>query len=269
MSTESYLQLPGDEAAAAIWTPSNWLPRRAQVVSAVQLQIDEVIGATGREDENEADVRTTSMRQGIGLVFVLGLAAGLLPFLVNWFNATRAGTALPLLRFAQQWQQIDATGAEPPFPFGVWIDTARTVAGLEPRLPGWLAAFFSALGEWINQPLSWLALWLVYGLGILIVSHIFGGRTTLQRFYAATAYAFTPLLLTVLTPIPCLGALATFVAVIWMIVLYTHAVQVVTELDLGRALLSVLLPGALALLFAIVAGGAFIVTIIRVFFGML
>jgi len=269
MSAESFVQLPGDEAAAAIWSPSNWLPQRAQVVSAVQLQIDEVIGATGREDENEANERTTSMRQGIGLVFVLGLAAGILPFLVNWFNATRAGTALPLLRFAQQGQRFGATGAEAPFPFDLWIETARTVAGLEPRLPGWLAAFFSALGAWINQPLNWLALWLVYGLGILVVSHILGGRTTLQRFYAATAYAFTPLLLTVLSPIPCIGALAAFIAVIWMIVLYTHAVQVVTELDLGRALLSVLLPGALALLFAIVAGGALIVTIIRAFFGVL
>lgn len=264
MSTESYVQLPGDESAAELWAPDNWLPQRAQVISALQLQIDEVIGATGREDENEADLTTTSMRQGIGLIFVLGLAAGLLPFLVNWINATRAGTALPLLRFAQGWGRFDATGAEPYFPFSVWIETARTIAGLGPRLPGWLAAFLSALGAWISQPLNWLAIWLVYGLGILIISRIFGGRTTLQRFYAATAYAFTPLLLTVLTPIPCLGALAAVVAVVWMIVLYTHAVQVVTGLDLGRALLSVMLPGALAALLALLLGGALLITVIRI-----
>jgi hypothetical protein len=256
MSSDSYVTLPGDAGVREVWAPGNWLPQIEQVRVALQLRIDEVIGVTGDEAENEADLATTSMRQGLGLVVALGLIAGALPFLVNWIQAARAGTTVQLLRLARSvGEQSEAWGAL-PLPLEVWSNTARTIAGLDPRLPGWLAALLSALGEWINWPLGWLTLWLVYGLGVLAVSKLLGAPVTLQRFYAATAYPFTPLLLTALSPIPCLGALATLIGFIWLVVMYVHAVYVVTGLDMGRAILSVLLPAALVALLGLVVFGA-------------
>jgi hypothetical protein len=263
VSSDSYVALPGEASPREVWALSNWLPQLDQVRAALQLRIDEVIGATGDEAENEADLATTSMRQGLGLVVALGLIAGALPFLVNWIQAARAGTTVQLLRLARSvGEQSEVWGAL-PLPLEVWSNTAHTIAGLDPRLPGWLAALLSALGEWINWPLSWLTLWLVYGLGVLVVCKLFGAPATLQRFYAATAYAFTPLLLMALSPIPCLGALATVVGVIWLVVMYIHAVYVVTGLDMGRAILSVLLPAAFVALLGLVVFGATLFSLVR------
>jgi hypothetical protein len=248
MSTPSFVPLPGLANRRALWALSNWLPQREQILSAVQLRVHEVIGATGAEQENEADVRTTSMRQALGLVVITALAAGLLPFVVNWLVATQAGTALPLVQLAQSVAQQSERWAASPLPFDVWTETANTLAGLDPIAPGWLAALLSALGEWVNWPLSWLTFWLVYGLGILVVAKLLGAGTTLQRFYAATGYAYVPLLLTGLSPIPCLGALASLAGLVWTFMVYVQAVEVVTQLGRGKAALCVLLPGALVLL---------------------
>lgn len=265
MSSDSHVVLPGDAGTHEVWALSNWLPQIEQVRAALQLRIDEVIGTTGAEAENEADLATTSMRQGLGLVVALGLLAGALPFVVNWINAARAGTTVQLLRLAQGVGERGEAWGALPLPLEVWANTARTIAGMEPRLPGWLAALLSALGEWINWPLSWLALWLVYGLGVLVVSKLFGSPATLQRFYAATAYSFTPLLLASFSPIPCLGALATLAGVIWMVVMYIHAVYVVTGLEMGRAILSVFLPAALVAVVGLVTLSALIFTLLRAF----
>jgi hypothetical protein len=259
--TQSYVQLPGLTNPREVWVLSHWLPRREQVITALQLRINEVVGTSGDEVENEADPRTTSMRQGIGLVMALGLLAGALPFFVNWINGISAGTAGPLARLAQRAEAQSNLWSALPLPLHIWRDTAGTVAGLDPRLPGWIAALLSALGEWINWPLGWLAFWLVYGLGILVVAKLFGARTTLQRFYAATAYAYTPLLLMALSPIPCLGALVSLAGLVWAAVLYVHAVYVVTDLDFGRALLSVLLPAVGALLGGLIFTGALLATL--------
>jgi hypothetical protein len=262
MSTQSYVESPNLTDPSEVWALSHWLPQREQVITALQLRINEVVGVTGDEAENEADPRTTSMRQGIGLVTALGLLAGALPFFVNWINGIQAGTAAPLARLTQRAEAQSELWSALPLPMYIWQDTASTIAGLDPRLPGWLAALLSALGEWINWPLGWLACWLVYGLGILIVAKLFGARTTLPRFYAATAYAYTPLLLMALSPIPCLGPLMSLVGLVWAAVLYVHAVYVVTDLDFGRALLSVLLPAVGALLGGFILTGALLATLI-------
>lgn len=262
MSTGSFLPLPERAAPADLWTVSNWLPQRKQIINAVQLRIHEVIGATGDERENEPDYATTSMRQGLGLVVITALLAGVLPFFVNWLRATRAGAALPFVQLAQAVEEMRAGWSNLPLPFEIWRETAQTIAGLEPRAPGWLAAMLSAFGEWINWPLSWLTFWLVYGLGILLVAKMLGAQTTLQRFYAATSYAYAPLLLTGLSPIPCLGALALVMACLWALALYIHAVAVVTNLGVGKAALSVALPAVLACFGSAIAAFAISLTVL-------
>ncbi len=88
------------------------------------------------------------------------------------------------------------------------------------------------------------------------MSKLFGATATLQHFYAATSYAYLPLILTALGPVPCLGPLAILVALIWSLFVYVHAVQHVTHLDTGRAILSVVLPVAFMMLVGILLVGA-------------
>src|SRR5690606_17144643 len=123
----------------------------AQIQRGAQAQF----GQEAPEDDQTAPWYT-SMRQGLGLVVVSALLAGLLPFVLDWIAATRMGTVVPLadLARAAESRKADVTWG----PLATMRETAQAVAGLPPSiLPGWLAAFLSALGAWINWPLRWLA----------------------------------------------------------------------------------------------------------------
>lgn len=243
MSTGSFLPLLGSTPQRALWARTDWLPRQEQLINALQLRVNEALTTT----ENHPGA---TMRQGLGLVVVAGLLAGTLPFLVNWVVAARVGAALPLVRAAEEFQRRADRLSATPLPLHVWAETANSIAGMSPRLPGWIAAGLSALGQWINLPLNWLTCWIVYGLAVLVIAKLLGATTTLPRFYAATAYGFAPLVLTLLSPVPCLGWLATVLAVVWALIVYIHAVQVTTALSVGKALLATILP---AVVFALVS----------------
>ena len=270
MTNESYVQLHTETNWHELWATSGWLPAPQQVSSAVQLRLLDVAQLAGDAVEVPDNPATTSMRQGMGLVVVSGLLAGLLPFLWNWIVATRAGTALPLV----QWEQAVArrVGSFPalPLPFENWHEVAQNIVGLDPALPGWLAALLSALGAWINQPLSWLTFWLVYGLGVLVISKWLGTQgalqPTLQHFYAATSYAFVPLVVTNLGVLPCVGWLFNLAALVWTFLVYLHAVQAVTGLPRPRALLAMLAPAILGVLVGLVLAGTLAVSWLGVVF---
>lgn len=194
-----------------------------------------------------------TMRQGLGLICAAALIAGLIPFVWNWTQAASVGTALPLAQTARAWAQSDAAAIPNTLP-NIIGETAQVVAGLPPRAPAGLAAFLSALGEWLNWPMRWLAVWIVYGLGVIGMALLLGARTTLQHFYAATSYAFIPLLLGGLAFIPVLGWLLGLAAVTWAVVVYFHATRAITGLDTLRVVISMIAPAALgALAFLLVA----------------
>ena len=240
---------------------AGWLPAREQMIQAVQLQFDQP-NAMNQPVATVAapSVWAISMRQGLGLIVAAALAAGLLPFLFNWVMAARLGTVVPLAQLAQ----VGAEPIEADGPLWMLDETWRTLAGLSPAFfPGWIAAFLSALGEWINGPLRWLTGWLVYGLGVLLVAKVWGAPATLQRFYALTAYAALPMILTGLRPIPCLGVLAQIIAVVWMLAIYATSVRAVTGLNWGRTAIAVLLPGATVVLLAALALLATAATLFR------
>jgi hypothetical protein len=228
----------------------NWLPSAQQMSNAAQLRSKAYGNGT--------------MQQAMGMIVVLSLLAGLLPLIVHWVLAARIGTVLPLAQAAQS--TADAQNVLAGIGGGIpWLmdptalsDLYQTLAGLEQPLPGWLAAGLSALGEWLNWPLRWLAVWLVYGVFVMTANKAMGGHVTLQRFYAATGYAATPLLLTGLSPIPCLGALAVLVGGIWSLAVYIHANAEVTGLAVPRAVVAVLLPiPVLGFLLLLAAGFVF------------
>lgn len=242
----SFLRADGSLAVSAGNRWSAWLPSRRQVQAALQLDL-------------AGDAAALSMRQGLGLVVLAALVAGLLPFVLEWVTATRAGVIAPLA--------ASARGVGDPAAAGPWAEiwrTARTIAVLPPSvLPGWLAAFLSALGGWINWPLRWLAWWIVYGAGVLVCAKGFGAGATLQQFFGVTSYAAVPLVLLGLGPIPWLGPVATVVGVAWMALMYVAGVRTVTKLAWGPALTAVLLPGATVALLSLLAIASLAATVAR------
>ncbi len=210
-----------------------WLPAPQEISDAVQLRR----GVYSRG----------TMQQALGMIFLLGLLAGLLPFLVNWFTAARIGTALPLAQVARALANTPAVAPWPDMaPMGfnpqAWGEVAGTLAGLPTPFPGWLAAGVTALGVWVRWPLQWLSWWIVYGALVMVANKALGATVTLQRFYAATGFAAGPLLLTGLQPIPCLGPAASAVGFLWALAVYVYANADVTGFSLGRAALAAALP---------------------------
>jgi len=201
------------------------------------------------------------MQQAMGMIVLLALLAGLLPFVLHWLLAAQTGTVLPLAQAAQastEAQDIAGRmGFNTPWLYNSTAlhDLYQTLAGMDQPLPGWLAGSLSALGEWLNWPLQWLALWIVYGAAVLLANKALGGHVTMQHFYAATSYAAAPLLLTGLSPIPCLGALAELVGIGWSLAVYVRANAEVTDLPLPRAAAAVLLPLPMIGLLILLTGG--------------
>ncbi len=231
---------------------NRWLPAPQQMSDAVQLRRNSYTNIT--------------MQQALGMIVSLGLLAGVLPFVGNWIVAARMNTPLPLALAARgtlEMRQLfpDLLIGIPGMAPTALSDFLLTVAGMDQPLPSWIVGGLSALGEWINWPLGWLSLWIIYGALVISASKLFGAHNTLQRFYAATGYAAVPLLLTGLGPVPCLGTLATLAGVVWAAAVYVRATAEVNNLSPLQALAAVFLPLAVLLLVAmIVLGGTFLST---------
>ncbi len=225
-----------------------WLPSWAQMKNAFKLRFDTPPDPEDSEPIIESDsVLYASMRQGMGMIIVAGLAAGLPSFIWNWLSAGRDGTVVPLSELSR------ATLTAPTeYIMGgssAFTDLLQQIAGLEPSVfPGWLAAGVSSFGLWLNVPLQWLTVWIVYGLLVLLVAKMMGATTTLQQFYTVTSFGFLPLVLTALAPVPCLGAIVSMAGLIWAIAVYTVGVRTVTRLSTGMSLLCTILPGVTLLL---------------------
>jgi hypothetical protein len=256
MNSSSFLRADGTIAPSRHHWWSGWLPSLSQVQQAIQLRFD-----TPSTPIATSNVWAITTRQGLGLVVVAALLAGLIPFIVNTVVAIHLGTPLPLIRLAEQTQNASGT---PPTP---WSQTFQTLAGLAPAVfPRWFAALLSTTGAWINWPLRWLTWWLVYGTATLLAAKVWNAPATLQRFLAATSYAAVPMILSGLRPVPCLGTLAQIVAVVWMLAVYITSVRAVTGLDWGRAAVAVILPAAIVSLLGFTLLLAAASTLLRMIF---
>ena len=229
----------------------NWLPGPHQVMNALYLRLDMADSPDVRQFDSPQETPrdetlSTSMRQGIGLIVVTALVAGLLALLVNWVTASRYGVVLPLANLTQLLEG----GATPDTLNYATAEALRDIGGLEEGVATGWATLFSALGNWVEWPLNWLMIWLGLGALVLLVANLLGAGTRLQPFYAATSYAAVPLILLILWPIPVIGSFAAVIAVLWSGAVYTQATKLITGLDGKRALVAVLLPVGLGIVLA-------------------
>jgi hypothetical protein len=253
MNSHSHVVLPG-QTSREEWTQrSNWLPDFNQIWNAARLNLVDAL------DPYERGYITVSMRQGLGMIVLLGLLAGLLPFLANLWLSLRVGAAAPIAAAAASLAEFAA--GDPSNATARYVSAnASLIAGLEPRMPGFLAALLSSLGLWLNTPLSWLSNWIVYGAAVAALARMMGAHNNLQMFFAATSFTAVPMLLTGLAPIPFFGPVAVILAWVWSLIVYYHAVRLATGLDAARTLLSMALPMVLV---------AAIPTLLAIFLGLL
>lgn len=237
--------VPQDTLTTRPGASGGWLPVPRQMAAALRLRIAE---AAGPDPGETPFVRGqhTSMRQGIGLIALAGLATGALHFVLLWIDLAAQGTVLPLVR-AQEW--LGRLAARLPWlgntMADTWTQAGQQIGGLAPRAPAWLAAGLSALSAWLHLPLRLLTIWLVYGLLVMVLAKLMGAGTTLPRFYAVTSYAALLLLPAALWPLPWIGPVLAAAGALLAFVAYLRAVRAATSLDLGRSILCVLLPAAL------------------------
>lgn len=235
MNSHSHVILSG-QTLREEWTKRRaWLPDLNQIWNAARLNLVDAL------DPFERGYITVSMRQGLGMIVALGLAAGLLPFVANLWLSLRMGTAAPIAAAAASLAQL--TAGDPSNEIIRYTSAnVSLIAGIAPRMPGFLAALLSSLGLWLNTPLSWVSTWIVYGAVVATLARMMGAHNNLQMFFAATSFAAAPLLLTGLAPLPFLGPVAVIAGWVWGAILYYHAVRLVTGLDAARTLLSISLP---------------------------
>ncbi len=137
---------------------------------------------------------------------------------------------------------------------------ATGIQKLPTALPRPVAQAAQALGRWLSQPFTSaglpltsavLATWLGYGIWVMLVARLLGGRATLHGFFGATAYFAAPHLLAVFDRVPVAGPILSVVGAIWGLAIYVVATAVSQRLTLSRALLAVVLP--LVVLFVVLS----------------
>jgi hypothetical protein len=247
MNPHSYISLPGQTPRQDWLHWRFWFPRVDQIGAALRFSMGDAL------DPFERGQTTATMREGFGLIVVLGLVAGIIPMLANLFLAIPMATSVPMAQLGNAAADI-ANAYRGIAPVEIASHTVQSLAGLEPRMPGILAALLSALGGWLNWPLGWLANWIVYGALVAGMARLFRASSTLNCFLAGTSFAFVPLVLCGLAPIPWIGPIFVIVGFAWSALLYYKAVHYVTELDAGRTLVCLLLPFALAILIPLALG---------------
>jgi hypothetical protein len=138
-----------------------------------------------------------------------------------------------------------------------WIAAGVEISNLRTVLPSPLGTLLQAFGAWLSLPFVnagfplaavSLATWLGYGLWVMLLAKLLGGRGTLAGFFGTSALYAVPHVLSFFVWIPCLGGILTLIAFVWGILIYVKATVVSHELTLGRAVVAVFLPMAVIVL---------------------
>jgi hypothetical protein len=220
--------------------------------------------------------------QGFLVIVAVSLLVGLPAFVMNLVAAAQPrGTEAqleqasaeiekaltqiePLLSFmpAAEREQL----AQIPQMIKPWISAGVEIANLPAILPSPLGALLQAFGKWISLPFAdagfplaavSLATWLGYGLWVMLLAKLLGGRGTLAGFFGTSALYAVPHVLSFFAWIPCVGSILSLIAFVWGVLIYVKAVVVSHELPLGKAVVAALLPMAAIVLLVLAAAVLF------------
>jgi hypothetical protein len=215
--------------------------------------------------------------QGFLIIVVIALLVGMPAFISNVVRAVQLPTSEAQLEEAAGQIENGLKQIEPLLGFmptearqqlpeiarmvKTWIAAGVEISTLDTTLPRPLGALLQALGSWLSLPFTAsgfplsvvsMVTWLGYGLWVMLLAKLLGGRGTLAGFLGTSALYAVPHVLSFFAWIPCLGAILSLVAFLWGIVIYVKATVVSHELSLGRAIVAVFVPMAVILLLVVV-----------------
>jgi hypothetical protein len=142
-----------------------------------------------------------------------------------------------------------------------WIAAGVEISNLDTMLPRPVGALLQAFGGWLSLPFTVsgfplsvvsLVTWLGYGLWVMLLAKLLGGRGTLAGFLGTSALYAVPHVLSFFAWIPCLGPILSLIAFLWGVVIYVKATVVSHELTVGRAIVAVFVPMAFIVLLVLV-----------------
>jgi hypothetical protein len=142
-----------------------------------------------------------------------------------------------------------------------WSAVGVEISNLDTTLPRPLGALLQAFGGWLSLPFAAsgfplsvvsLVTWLGYGLWVMLLAKLLGGRGTLAGFLGTSALYAVPHVLSFFSWVPCLGAVLSLIAFLWGIAIYVKATIVSHELSIGRALVAVFVPMAVIVLLVVI-----------------
>jgi hypothetical protein len=207
--------------------------------------------------------RPNLFTRGIVLIAIVILVAGLIVFAVNLVNQVRAPDLNMLEQRIRQGFEMQARfnpGMQNMPPevqqmmdqmIETIIPMVKDIASIEAPLPRGISGFFMATGAYLSRVFGALGSWMLYGALVLIAVNLLGGTAKLPDFLGMTALYSIPLLLSLLTPLPCVGALLALVGWIWALVVYVKSVSVASGMDGGRSVIAVFAPLVVIILLGI------------------
>lgn len=197
------------------------------------------------------------------LALAVGLALGLVTFVQTVTSSPQQEVTQAMDGMTAAFEQMEQFGVfgQDPATTKMILENIRggmqmgvkIAAVVEESTPAPVAAvrFFEAVGKWLSLPFSWIALWLMWGIFTLIFARLMGGTATIQQMLAVTSLVAAPHVLDALGWVPCAGALIGLIAWLWGFVIYVKATAVANRIDPGVALLAVVLPLLIPLLFGL------------------
>jgi hypothetical protein len=214
--------------------------------------------------------------RGIVLIAIVILIAGLIVFAVNLVNQVRAPDLDQIEQEIRQGFEMQSRfnpGMQNMPPevkkmMDQMIDTiipmVKDISQIQAPLPRGISGFFTATGAYLSRVFGALGSWMLYGALVLIAVNLLGGSAKLPDFLGMSALYSLPLLLTLLTPIPCVGALLGLIGWIWAIVVYVKAVSVASDMGGGKSVLAVFAPLIVLILLGILLAILWIVWLVIV-----
>ena len=192
--------------------------------------------------------RADALKRGLALLVLVTLLAGVIPFLINVAGDFRpiedqrqeAERGLeeffesfelvrPYLDLPQGFKERILAYIRPNMEMGF------SIAELDTPLPQPVGRVLADVGAFVSLPFGRLAGWVGYGMWVLLVAKLLGGRATASQTLGGTVLYAVPQVLNVLGFVPCLGGLLGLVATVWGIGIYIKALAVANHFSIGKA----------------------------------
>ncbi len=207
------------------------------------------------------------MKRGFLILLACFLIGTFPVFGQNLINNIQGFTPEAASQFQEQFltifEQFQPPGADDEFSeqfkenFLVSMNIGVEIDALSTPLPRPIAAFFRALGAWLNAVLRVVGPWLGYGTFVLLFAKLADGTGILNHFFGLTALFAVPAgLLQIFSFIPCLGPVLVLVGLVWGVLVYIRAVQISQNFSGGKAAFITFLPLLISLLLAACIGSA-------------